>query len=74
MRKTLKQRVVELLQDSRNPMTDDEIASALRLNSNSVRPRRIELEQDGVVVAAGMVRTKSNRRAYVWTVSANNRA
>lgn len=37
-------------------MTDDEIAAGLSMSPNSVRPRRVELADDGFIVKNGHVR------------------
>ena len=62
---TMRQRVFECL---KVPATDQELAERLGLADNSVRPRRIELHQAGLVQPVGQKRTKSNRMAVVWGV------
>ena len=50
--------------------TDQEIANFLRLPENSIRPRRIELVQIGLVCDSGKTRlTKSRRSAVVWIIA-----
>lgn len=56
-----------LTQITRRPCTDEEIATALSMEGNSVRPRRIELVERGLVRDSGTRRlTKAKRRAIVW--------
>jgi len=56
-----------LTQITRRPSTDEEIATALSMEGNSVRPRRIELVERGLVHDSGTRRlTKAKRRAIVW--------
>lgn len=58
-------RVLACIQES--PKTDQEVAEALGLPENSVRPRRVELEQQQLVRESGKTRqTASGRRAIVW--------
>ena len=50
--------------------TDIELADRLGMNPSTVRPRRLELVESGVVVDSGETRlTSSGRRAVVWIVS-----
>lgn len=56
------------------PSTDQEIAELLGLPENTVRPRRIELRDRGVVFPHGRRRTKSGRLATVWHCPASKRA
>ena len=47
--------------------TDDEMQIALRMNSNTQRPRRIELWRRDLIRATGHRRpTRSGRSAMVW--------
>ncbi len=56
-----------LTQITRRPSTDEEIATALSMEGNSVRPRRIELVERGLVRDSGDRRlTKAKRNAIVW--------
>lgn len=50
--------------------TDEEIQTALSMNPNTQRPRRIELVQQGVVTfrANFKRRTMAGRKAQVWIV------
>jgi transcription initiation factor IIE alpha subunit len=48
-------------------LTDEEIETATGLTGNSVRPRRYELLQDGLIEASGETRkTKQGNAAIVW--------
>jgi hypothetical protein len=50
--------------------TDDEIANAVGLVGNSVRPRRIELVRDGLVEDSGKRRSSNmGHPAVVWTLT-----
>lgn len=52
------------------PGTDQEIAARLEQPENSIRPRRIELVQRGLVEDSGYKRkTKANRNAIVWRLA-----
>lgn len=48
------------------PMTDEEIQAFLAMNPSTERPRRIELESEGRVVACGLSTTKAGRKALLW--------
>lgn len=48
------------------PLTDEEIGTATGIGGNTVRPRRVELVRDGLVVAVGEGRTRSGKRAVRW--------
>ena len=58
--------VLKFLRDRPDGATDEEIASGLGLNPSTERPRRIELQGLGLVVAAGERKTSSRRNATVW--------
>lgn len=50
-----------------NGWTDDELAEATGMNPSTLRPRRIELVNAGLVEDSGEKRpTRSGRRATVW--------
>lgn len=61
--------VLEYLRTRPDGATDEEIASALSLNPNTARPRRIELARRGLVIEAGTRQTASRRKASVWRVA-----
>jgi hypothetical protein len=48
------------------PMTDEEIQGILRMGGSTQRPRRLELQQAGRVVAGGKVKSGSGRKATLW--------
>jgi hypothetical protein len=49
------------------PLTDEEITGLLNCrDSNSVRPRRLELSRAGLIEDAGRRQTKSSRAATAW--------
>jgi transcription initiation factor IIE alpha subunit len=64
---TRKEQVYQCLAKAKTPLTDEEIAERLKLSSNSVRPRRIELEKELRVCCVGEVLTPSGRNAMLWT-------
>lgn len=69
---TQRRAVLDLLRANADGLTDEEIQTALALNANAERPRRISLVQDGLVRDSGRTRlTRSGRAAVVWTVTAN---
>ena len=48
-------------------LTDEEIQIILHMDPSSERPRRVELQRDGLVVDSGRTRlTASGRKATVW--------
>lgn len=64
--RTIRSKVLEHLRE--HPSTDEEICDALGLSGNTIRPRRRELEVDGLVHHTGTSRsTRSGRLAAVWT-------
>lgn len=65
--KTLKGRVFDALKERQQ--TDAELCQTLRKSANSVRPRRIELEREGRIVAVGKRKSKSGRDCTVWGVA-----
>lgn len=63
-------RAIVLVEITRRPSTDQELAEQLELEENTVRPRRIELVQRGLVRDSGERRpTRSGRAAVVWGLS-----
>jgi predicted ArsR family transcriptional regulator len=65
---THKERILKLLKKSK-PLTDEEIAIKLDISPNTERPRRLELEAAGLVVACGYALTKAGKRALLWTAA-----
>lgn len=62
------ERVLHFLQTKGDAgATDEEIAEALGLNPSAARPRRVELQEHGLVADSGRRRqTRSGRSAVVW--------
>lgn len=49
-------------------LTDDELLRRLApMKENTVRPRRVELARDGLIVGTGVRKTTSGRNAVVWS-------
>ena len=61
---SIRKMVLKLLEA--RPMTDEQLVELLELPANTVRPRRIELYQAGLVVSTGKVIAKSGRSATLW--------
>lgn len=68
--KTLRARVfMFILAKGETGATLEEMEQALKMPGNTVRPRRVELEDRGLVQDSGRKRlTASGRSAIVWTV------
>jgi predicted ArsR family transcriptional regulator len=66
MKESAAGRIIALLR--RSPMTVDELASALGLSGNAVRPQLAVLERDGLVERAG-VRRGASRPAQIYALS-----
>ncbi len=50
--------------------TDEEIQDGLRMNGNTERPRRRELEKGRLIVDSGRTRkTRSGKDAVVWVIA-----
>jgi hypothetical protein len=67
---TLRQRVfLFILECDHKGATLEEIEEGMALAGNTVRPRRVELEERSLVAPSGFTRpTKSGRQAIVWIV------
>jgi hypothetical protein len=67
---TLREQVYRYIgQQGDSGATDEEIQLALAMAGNTERPRRRELEEQGLVMRAGYTRmTTSKRRADVWII------
>ena len=48
------------------PMTDEQLVACTGIGANTVRPRRVELVREGLVVAVGEGRTMGGNRAVTW--------
>jgi hypothetical protein len=56
--------------DGSGGLTDEEIEDALHIGGNTERPRRKELEHDGLIVESGRFRaTSTGRDAIVWVAA-----
>lgn len=64
---SLQVRVLDYIK-AHGPVTDAQIIDGLDLSPNSVRPRRIELTQLGLVRQNGTVRQPNGRNAATWAV------
>lgn len=65
-RATDRQRILDAL-ERLGPLTDEQIGKATGIGANTVRPRRVELVRDGLVVAADQDGvTQSGKRATRW--------
>ena len=51
-------------------LTDEELITIMRLPANTVRPRRVELMQAGLIKQVGTRKTASGRSAVVWGLNA----
>lgn len=51
------------------PMTDEELINEIGISQNTVRPRRVELAQRGLIAEVGKRPTSSGRMAVVWGVN-----
>ena len=70
---SLQVRVLEYIK-AHGPVTDQAIIEGLDLSPNSVRPRRIELTQMGLVRQAGTVRQPNGRSAATWVALLDSQA
>ena len=52
--------------DKHGPMTDEQLVASTGIGANTLRPRRVELVRDGLVVAVGEGRTAGGNRAVTW--------
>ena len=67
----LRRRVYQYLRDQgANGATDQEIQKALQMRPSTECPRRLELQEQGLVVDSGKRRlTESGRKATVWVIA-----
>jgi predicted ArsR family transcriptional regulator len=72
-RSKMRAKVYEVIRDF-GSCTDGEVANQLGVDSNSTRPRRLELQRAGMIVAAGRKPTRSGRSATAWRVPAGDDA
>ena len=65
----LHRQVLAFLEARPDGATDEEMQAGLGMNPSTQRPRRIELARRGLIVKAGVRKTRSNRNADVWRVA-----
>jgi hypothetical protein len=65
--KSLQMKVLEAIRTSLHGLTDEQLVEVTGLAPNTARPRRIELQQAGLIESCGTRATKSGRQAQVWT-------
>lgn len=67
-RQTLQARVLELIRAAGAAgLTDDQVIALTGMNPSTERPRRIELQERGLIKDSGKTRkTRSRRNAIVW--------
>ena len=71
---TQRHRVLMMLRNWPVGVTDEEMQDELKMNPSTQRPRRIELVTAGLVKDSGATRrTRSDRQAVVWIVTAKGR-
>ena len=66
---TLREQVLACVKAHPGGITDEQIATFTGLNPNTARPRRLELEKAGRIVASGTSKTRSGRKAVTWVIS-----
>ncbi len=64
-----RQKVYECIVANPQGVHDEKIAELTGLLPNTARPRRLELERAGRIVAAGSAKTRSGRKAVTWVVA-----
>jgi hypothetical protein len=70
----LREKVHAYLKARPEGATDEEISIDLKLQSDTARPRRRELQLAGLVIDSGRTRkTTNNRNAVVWKLIEPNR-
>lgn len=65
----LREKVLECIKTHPLGLTDERIAELTGLNPNTARPRRLELEKAGRIVASGVSKTRSGRKAVAWVAA-----
>lgn len=51
------------------PVTDEKIAYYAQMNPSTARPRRLELQREGLIVQAGHGKTSAGRKAALWATA-----
>lgn len=65
----LREKVLDCIRLHPLGITDEKIAELTKLNPNTARPRRLELEKAGRIVASGTAKTRSGRKAVTWVAA-----
>jgi hypothetical protein len=65
----LREQVLATIKAHPGGITDEQIAKFSGLNPNTARPRRLELEKAGRIVASGTAKTHSGRKAVTWVAA-----
>lgn len=65
----LREKVWDCIKSHPQGITDEGIAAQTGLDPNTARPRRLELEKAGRIVASGTAKTRSGRKAVTWVVA-----
>lgn len=65
----LREKVLDCIKLHPQGITDEKIAELLKMNPSTQRPRRLELEKAGRIVAAGTGKTRSGRKAVTWVAA-----
>ena len=66
---TMREQVYDCIKANPQGITDERIAELTKLGPNTARPRRLELERAGRIVASGTSKTRSGRKAVTWVAS-----
>lgn len=66
---TIRDRVLALIRGSCDGLTDEELTEMMGLNPSTVRPRRIELMNRGLITDFGRRRNHSGRLALIWVAT-----
>lgn len=65
----LQKMVLECVKANPQGIHDERIAELTGLAGNTARPRRLELERAGKIVAAGSAKTRSGRKAVTYVAA-----
>ena len=66
---TLREKAFDAIKAHPQGITDEAGSTFSGMNPNTWRPRRLELEKAGRIVAAGTAKTRSGRKAVTWVVA-----
>ena len=67
--RSLRRKVFLAIKGAPDGLTDSEIQTHLGMNGNTQRPRRLELQADGLIESTTTRRQDNNRTAAVWTLT-----